>query len=722
MKFTSRYICLLIFTLGLLGVQGKAASHPTLLFNKDELKVMKAGMADAPLFKKSIDNTIAAADKALLSPIEVPVPCDGGGGPVHERHKSNYYEMMDCGIAYQFTGNRKYADRVKDMLLAYAKLYPTLGYHQLGLSPVPGRLFWQTLNESVWLVHASVAYDCVKDILSKGKRKEIEDKLLVPMAEFIMTGTEDNRANLKTFNKMHNHGTWATAAVGMAGLAMDRDDLVDMALYGTDKTGKNGGFLQQMDELFSPDGYFTEGAYYQRYALWPFVIFAQCIDHARPEIKVFEKRDHILSKAFDTLFQLSYGGEFMHINDAMEKGLSAQEIVYAANILYGVEPDNAMLPYIARNYHDECIPCIGGFNLAKAVANGEGQEPPFKSTVLHDGRDGKNGGIGIIRDTADGRNVALSMKATSHGLSHGHYDKLTMALYDNGKEILSDYGASRFVNLEAKHSGHYTRENDSFCKQSVAHNTIVANQSSHFGGNYKLSSKHHSDFVNHYVSPDGSLQYMTARDNNAYADSGIGMTRTLVYAQLPDLEFPVVLDLARISARSDNSYDIPYWYRGHMVSTNTDQKRSLDRLEPLGQDHGYQHIWLDAVCQPLNDSPMQFTFFNGDRMYTITSASTAPITGTLGHLGANDPDFNLREEKCWMVRVPKAADCLVASVIEPHGHYDVVRETAEGTKSFVKDLKIISDSPEATVLELTYGSDGRKARFNVSAEGVCTVN
>lgn len=722
MKNSTIHTLLLIMLALFPCIQARGASHPVLLFTADELAEMKAGREDAPLFEKSIRKIVANAEKAIGEPIEVPVPCDGGGGPVHERHKANYYEMMDCGIAYQFTGDRRYADRVASMLEAYATLYPTLGYHQLGLSPVPGRLFWQTLNESVWLVHTAVAYDCIRDILTDSQRKKIEGDLLVPMAEFIMTGTEDNRANLKTFNKMHNHGTWATAAVGMAGLAMDREDLVDKALYGTDLTGEHGGFLQQMDELFSPDGYFTEGAYYQRYALWPFVIFAQCLEHSRPEIKVFEKRDHILSKAFDTLFQLSYEGEFMHINDAMEKGLSAQEIVYASNILYGVEPSNAMLPYIARNYHNETIPCLGGYRLAKAVARGEGKEPPFKSTVLHDGRDGTEGGIGIIRDTEGERNVALTMKATSHGLSHGHYDKLTMAFYDNGKEILPDYGASRFINLEAKNSGHYTKENDTFCKQSVAHNTIVANSTSHFGGNYKKSSKHHSDFVNHYISPDGKMQTMTARDNNAYADMGIGMERTLVYAQLPGLEFPVTLDLARIDATSINRYDIPYWYRGHMVSTTTNQNRSLTSLHPLGDAHGYQHIWLDAECTPIENMPVQFTFFNGDRMYTITTASTAPMEGSLVHLGANDPDFNLREEKGWIVRIPEAKDCVVASVIEPHGHYDVIRETAEGTKTSVKDIKILDPSKDNTVVELTYGPDNRTARFTIGSDGACSLS
>lgn len=691
-------------------------THPQLLFTPSQLQEMKQGLDSVPLFAQSVQEIIDKAAEAVKTPVEVPVPCDGGGGPVHEKHKSNYYEMMDCGVAYQFTGDTVYANHVAKMLDAYADLYPTLDYHQLGLSPVPGRLFWQTLNESVWLVHTAIAYDCVRSTLTPLQRQKIENNLLVPMAQFIMTGTADNQANLATFNKMHNHGTWATAAVGMAGLAMDNNELVDKALYGTDLTGEHGGFLQQMDELFSPDGYFTEGAYYQRYALWPFVIFAHCINNRRPELDIFNRRDAILSKAFDTLFQLSYDGEFMHINDALEKGLSAQEMVYAANILYASEPENEALPYIARNFHTYFIPCIGGYNLAKAVEQGRGQQPAYRTTLLRDGRDGNDGGIGIIRHNTDGENTALTLKATSHGLSHGHYDKLTIAFYDNGKEILPDYGASRFVNLEAKHSGHYTRENDTFCKQSIAHNTLVVDSTTHFGGKYKVSSRHHPVFVNFIGDGSQPFRALTARDTCAYADKQVDMTRTLVYTLLPGMDFPVALDLWQVKAPGSHNYDLPYWYRGHMVSTNVPREASTTTLSTLGNGHGYQHIWRDATCSGAQDKPLQFTFLNGNRLYTITSASTAHLNGTMMHAGANDPDVNLRQETAWMISAPDAADCLIASVVEPHGHYDLVMETAQGTKSQVSDLRIAAGTPQATAVELTYGPDNSKALFLVAAD------
>ena len=105
------------------------AQHPSLLFTQEEVSEIRAGKGMLPEFDKSLSEVLSAADAAVNSSISVPVPIDGGGGAVHEQHKSNYYAMFHCGVAYQLTGDKKYATYVANMLQAYAKLYPTLGFH-----------------------------------------------------------------------------------------------------------------------------------------------------------------------------------------------------------------------------------------------------------------------------------------------------------------------------------------------------------------------------------------------------------------------------------------------------------------------------------------------------------------------------------------------------------------------------------------------------------------
>ncbi|HCV16014.1 MAG TPA: chondroitin lyase, partial [Rikenellaceae bacterium] len=129
-----------------------AKEYPSLMLTKSGVEQIRKNLGKNPLFDAAIDETRQKADMAVASPIVVPVPRDGGGGLTHEKHKDNYYAMYYSGIMYQITGEDKYAAYVQKMLNEYLKLYPTLGYHPVKMSSTPGRLFWQTLNDFVWLV------------------------------------------------------------------------------------------------------------------------------------------------------------------------------------------------------------------------------------------------------------------------------------------------------------------------------------------------------------------------------------------------------------------------------------------------------------------------------------------------------------------------------------------------------------------------------------------
>lgn len=676
-----------------------AQGHPSLLLTRQGVEEIRAGRGTVPAFDRSLEATLKGADKALSLPIVVPQPKDGGGGYTHEQHKLNYYQMFDCGVAWQMTGDERYARYVVDMLLKYAELYPTLGFHPVELSGTPGRIFWQTLNESVWLVHTSIAYDCVYDYLTDTERRTVEEKLFRPIADFIMNGMNGNTANNKVFNKMHNHGTWATAAVGMIGMAMGDDDLVDRALYGSDKSGKRGGFIRQLDYLFSPDGYFTEGAYYQRYAIWPFVVFAQCIDHNRPEIGIFKYRDGIITKAVATLTQLAYEGRFLRFNDALLKGYDAQELIYAVDIAYKADPSNKQLLDIAERYQGKFLPTDAGYAVARDIARGEARPLQFRSALYRDGRDGTEGGVVAIRSTDPALNSLVTLKATSHGLSHGHYDKLTVAYYDNGNEILTDYGASRFINIEAKYKGHYTKLNKGFAMQTIAHNTLTADGRSHFDGDIKRASDYHAEILfTDFSRPD--VQIVSASDRNAY--EGIEMHRTTAYVTTPFLQYPLILDLVKAGSAEEHCYDLPYWYNGHMISLNFPYERATDRMVPLGGKNGYQHIWVEAEGRNTASNTACYTWITGDRFYSLSTATTPETELRLVRSGANDPDFYLRNEPAYLIREQGKKNHTFCSALESHGTYDLQVEQSANLTASCREVKVLADTPDYTVARFAF--------------------
>jgi oligo-alginate lyase len=657
-----------------------------------------------PLFAREQARAEASIRSAMAAGIVVPQPKDPGGGYSHEQHKRNYQAIHAAGALYRLTGDRAYADYARDLLLAYAELYPTLGKHPAGRGQVPGRLFWQSLNDSVWLVHASQGYDAIRDTLSAADRRSIDEQVFRAMARHLSDETPDN------FNRIHNHATWAVAAVGMTGYVLRDQDMVEKALLGLSKDGK-AGFLKQIDDLFSPDGYYEEGPYYQRYALAPFVIFANAIERLEPQRRIFARKDGVLLKAVDTLVQTSYAGYFFPINDAiLDKGLDTEELVAGIAIAYAQTGDDALLSIAERQRRILLSP--EGLQVAEALAAGRGKPFAFRSLMLRDGPDGDRGGLAILRKGGeDGQ--ALVMKNTSQGMGHGHFDKLNWLFYDNGQRVVTDYGAVRFLNVEAKAGGTYLPENNSWAKQTVAHNTLVVNEQSHFGGDWKLGQRHAPTPLLFATTDD--LQIASARMQDAY--EGVVFTRTLALLEHPDLGLPVAIDLLRVQGNKPARYDLPLHFNGHIMRVGFDAQRAVAARPVLGKAHGYQHLWVDASSEPSTD-PRTLGWLLDGRFYSYRFGSSAPTRAILAESGANDPDFNLRREQALIQRVDGQADVTFYGVLEPHGEYNGTAEYVRGANSRIRGLSHLrGDDADAIVLTLASGASVAMAVADDPAPG-----
>jgi len=495
-------------------------------FTKTEAAEVKKNITKYPLLTRSYNEVKKEVDAWIGKDVDVPFPKDPAGGYTHDKHKANYTLMFNSGILYNLTGDKKYALLTKQMFLKYAKLNPTLKNHPEATSSSPGRIFWQALNDANWLVYTGMAYDLIYNSLSSVERKTIEEGAFKPEVDFV---TKDLK---NWFNLIHNHGVWACAGVGIVGIATNNKEYVDMALYGTNKDGKSG-FIALMDGLFSPDGYYTEGPYYVRYAILPYYLFASSLKNARPGLKIFEHRDRILQKALlGGLQQTNLDGTFFALNDAMkEKDYTTNELVTAIDIAWDVYGrDNGLL--IVAKKQDRVLLNKGGASIAAAIAI-EKNIPefyPYKTVEYTDGVKGDEGGVSFLRNGKNKDLRTLIFKYTSHGLSHGHYDRLNYNFYDKGNEILRDYGAVRFIGVEQKYGGRYLPENKAYAAQTIAHNTIVVDEKSHYDGKESDAEKFHPEKLFSTISSP-AVQVVAAEETNAYR--GVELQRTVYLIQLP---------------------------------------------------------------------------------------------------------------------------------------------------------------------------------------------
>jgi len=627
----------------------------------------------APLYAAEIDRAKAFVDGMIESGVVVPVPRDPGGGYTHEQHKRNYRAIHQGGQLYRITGDAKYRDYVRALLLEYAELYPTLEDHPERHDQYSGRLFWQVLNEAMWLVHAIQGYGDIRATLSVEERENIDENVFRRMAYFLSVESEN------TFDRIHNHATWATAGVGMTGYLLGDEDMVERALLGSDKSGE-AGFLRQSELLFSPDGYYTEGPYYQRFALLPCLVFADAIERNEPERRIFEHRDGILLKALRTTVQLSYGGYFFPFNDAIrDKSLRTAELYEGIAIAYAQTRDPALLS--VADFQGRTVLTENGALVAADLASGMAEPFPFRSLLLTDGPDGDQGAVAILREGEGERHTVLVAKNSSQGMGHGHFDKLAWQLYDNGNEIIRDYGAARFLNIEAKRGGRYLPENTTWAKSTVAHNALVVDETSHFGGDVRLADTIAPEQL--YFSDAPGLQVSSARIERAY--DGVAVTRTLVMPVIDGLEAPLVIDLVRADSDAPHLYDLPLHYSGHIMEYDFDVTRHVEARPVLGDDNGYQHIWVDADGA-IEDGKGGFTWILDGRFYTYRFAGNGPLSVVLGESGANDPEFNLRREPLILLRAQRDGSASFASILEAHGLYDGAAEQTIASRSRIESL------------------------------------
>ena len=692
-----------------------AQNHPNLILTKEGVEAMRTSLGSVPLFDQSLATIKEQVDQEIAQGIAVPVPKDLSGGYTHERHKANFFTMQKAGVLFQITGDEQYAHYIKEMLLAYAELYPTLGKHPATRSYARGKFFWQCLNDANWLVYTSQAYDCIYDWLDKKTVKKLNKELFRPYAEYISV------ENPQFFNRIHNHSTWGNAGVGMIGLVMGDEELVKWALYGLDvqvpgdivkdndggdiqlEGQKEAGFLAQIDHAFSPDGYYTEGPYYQRYAMYPFLIFAQGLANNKPQLEILEYREGLLIKAVYALInQTNSAGEFFPINDA-QKGMSlaSRELVNAISMAYFYGGNDAQLLSLIKAQGR--VPLNdSGLAAAKGINNGLQVPYQFQSTQLTDGADGDQGAIGVLRND----DITLVMKYAKHGMGHGHFDRLGFLLYDGAAEVVQDYGSARWVNIDHKDGGGYLKENKTWAKETIAHNTLVIDKDSHFDGDVKAADQTWGK--PYYFNSSADVEIVSAKEVNAYDE--VTMHRTMALLDIPALEKPLVLDLFSVQAPDETRYDLPVYFVGELMSSNQ-AFQTNNNLQPMGNASGYQHLWQEAQTEVKGDFH-QMTWFNQKQFYTITSTVQSKDQLLLTRIGANDPNYNLRRDP-GMIHRRVDGNSLFASLYEMHGRYSYSDEIPINSFSSIDQLAVIHESSQYVAVQFSLRT-GESYQFALS--------
>ncbi|EGQ9110387.1 TPA: heparinase II/III family protein [Vibrio alginolyticus] len=668
-----------------------------ILLTEAEVELLRKEVGKPSLMGKSIEANRKELEAFMRLPLDVPGHGEAGGYE-HNRHKQNYTYMNLAGRLFLITQEEKYAQFVKDLLAIYAEKYLTFDFHVQKNTNPTGRLFHQILNEHCWLMFTSLAYSCVASVMTEEERTAVVERIFEPMLDmFTVKYAHD-------FDRIHNHGIWAVAAVGICGLAIGKPEYLEMSVYGQDRDD-TGGFLAQISQLFAPSGYYMEGPYYHRYAIRPTCVFAEVVHRHMPEVDIYNYKDKVIGNTVQAMLATAYpNGEFPALNDASrtmsitDMGVQVAVSVYSKH--YGMDDNILGMAKIQNAVWMH--PC--GLELSqaydKAIADREIGMPFWPSVELNEGPTGNNGAQGFIRMQDKTGDVSqLVMNYGQHGMGHGNFDTLGITFFNRGQEVLREYGFCRWVNVEPKFGGRYLDENKSYARQTIAHNAVTIDEQCQNGFDVDRADSVHG--LPHFFKVEGTeINGMSAFANDHYPNTD--MQRSVFMLNLDELEAPLLLDLYRIEGQGEHQYDYSHQYDGQIVRTNFDYQ-SFGELSTLGDDFGYQHLWKVASGK-VQDTALVSWLQNNTYYTCLGTSSSAKQNGDneviFTRTGANDPSFNLRSEPAFILR-SKGESTLFASVLETHGYFNEEFEQSVNARGQVKDIRVVGYNAVGSIVEIT---------------------
>lgn len=457
--------------------------HPALACSPEELaRLQQAYHGSGPAHRKIVE-LIHSADRALRQSIQFPIrggqhnqwyQCDEcqialqtidathhrcprcktvySGEPYDDVvfarvHSRNLQNMVNTAWAYAITGDAKYAQRAREVLVGYAQRYREYPYHSASrardgwASRSGGHLYEQTLTEaSAFARTIAPAYDLIYDWdgISAADRALIRNGLVLPLLQ----NTARNPAGKS------NWQTWHNAAFIWGGALLGDAQWVRKAVADPDN-----GFIFQMNTSVTADGMWYENSWgYHFYTLSAMVQIAEVARHLDIDLWTNPTLRKMFTVAFDYVMP---NGRFPRFGDDVNTSLDSMSgpMEYA----YHAYRQPAMLPYL------DTTPTRISVMFGR-VPSRTTNPPHLASHVF------RSAGHAILRTNGE-PGLAAAMTFGPYGGFHGHFDKLSFVFYSYGQELGSDPGRARSQAYRLPiHRDWY--------KATLGHNTVLVDMQS----------------------------------------------------------------------------------------------------------------------------------------------------------------------------------------------------------------------------------------------------
>ncbi|MDR6551862.1 heparinase II/III family protein [Paenibacillus qinlingensis] len=355
---------------------------------------------------------------------------------IRNEHIDYSVGSWQMAVLYGLTGSERAAVWTKQVLLFYAEHYEQYVLHDRigGTSKDAAKVMCQTLSESSWVLPLVQAYCILKQhgVVNLSEQQRIEQNWLLKIVPLL----DGNQLGISNWQSYHN------AARAWIAAATDRQDLLEKAVYDT-----KHGFLFQMENSLSDDGFWYEGAWgYHFYTLGAQVDLVLAAHYMNVPLYKNERFQSMFRAPLQCMLP---DGTLPPVHDS--------DVIDVKKLSHLFEFSSAFFgegyEVAAVSERDSLMSLLYGPPHLDGEAQTSSRETAF--TEL------KKAGMILMKQTASAQ-VAM-VDFGKHGGYHGHRDKLSLLYYTGGHAWLNDAGMLPYGN--AMH--------ERFFKQTIAHNTVT---------------------------------------------------------------------------------------------------------------------------------------------------------------------------------------------------------------------------------------------------------
>lgn len=435
-----------IISLAAANIEAQKINHPSLLFTPERVAAAKKAVQNDTVMQRAWESIKSVADKQLEG-------------------KGDIMKLEHLALAYQMTGEKKYADKIKDMLLATAKTKSWGNGEMLARTPA-----WRSeLQMAHRSYQVAVAYDVIYDLLTPKERKEIADGMYRLAVEPLLGDWVMEPTRIHSLNSMgHN---WWTSCAGMGGLlALAISNENEQARKGAEALIEvlpewfdfNGDVIQHKPKTFDRDGGMYESINYASFGSSEALLFRLAWLNSHPNAKLEDIPQMEQLAPFFCYVCYPRTGELNSINFGdSHKNITGERSMILSYAMGDKNP--ATLWYASQvrpGQHKEGLmqDTPLGFLYLPSLKNAP-KDPGLPTSHLW-----KDFGWATMRDSWD---KDATMLAAKSGMTwnHSHADANSFIIFHKGVDILKDAGNCWYPNPAYRN----------YFFQSDAHNVVKFN-------------------------------------------------------------------------------------------------------------------------------------------------------------------------------------------------------------------------------------------------------